>query len=413
MSLHSPIYYDGLGRVPQCFLFLPGPNFYLVDDYNPYMATSQSSMNFQFYTNPSTINNTQGVIHMDLYPLNYDPNTYFYNLLNSTIQNYQTIGQLKSWQTLEYGSLYVENSYVIRQTTTSGLTYDIIKQYSLSSNGWNYIGLGSVFDKMTKLDTALQDAPQNVKLLGTNLPGQHIAAVVVQPLEFTENEDTEQKVFNLVNTLAQAGGVFGLVIGIQTLLFGFRPQSPWGVVHRWAFGNLKVSLTDRLANQFDKLGTPVPLVNPVNNRLSLLFQDHSPSRSDHSTDVSTLEQMEDGNNHDAKIKKLEERLQLMELVLKSYYLNDEIFRSIDQAVKRNNEERRRSVLGGIRRKDTDSVLENDFLNEHVQFSSSSSYKEEVSLTNVQRRPSGTVFQQRDVYQPKLAQPGEFQYRDDA
>lgn len=326
-----------------------------------------------------------GAIYIDMYAPGYNPNMVAYGLLAS---NQLSNEFNREWAISEQGSNTID-SIILKPSVRTSASFDIIENRALRRyDGWNYVGFSSTYDVNSAVNSFYKDAPQNVALLQTSAL---LAQLTIQPSSFTININNEQKVFTLLNAFAQIGGVLGLFIAVQTILFGFRPQSPWGIVHRWSFGRLRVKLTDRLANYFDRMGTPVPLVNPVSSRLSTVFKDNA---------YASGYAVDEAMNQENRVHQVEERLQLMELLLKSYYLNDEVFRSLDQAVKRGNDERRRSSMGGIKRTSTDSHFGGES-NEVLELGVHAKADEESA--GISRRPSGTVFpQQRGMYQPGLA-----------
>jgi hypothetical protein len=410
LSLHQPFYSDRFGNI-SCFLFLPGPAFYIVNDGLGYTDATGTKLLFSFFGQNTTADITKGVIYIDFYAPDYDPNTVVYGLINRT-QSSLTDQQITDWKISEQAFNLVTTP-ILQQSVVTTASYTLTTEKTLRrADGWNYIGFSSSYDETTSVSHVYKDSPQNAALMPANPKIRPVSQLTIQPSDFTINTNVEQKVFTLLNAFAQAGGVLGLFIAVQTILFGFRPQSPWGIVHRWSFGKLRIKLTNRLANYFNRMGTPVPLVNPVNNRLSTV-NGHAFSNSNntyipydaHDVPSAAEEQLEDYANQENRVQRVEERLQLMELLLKSYYLNDEVFRSLDQAVKRGNEERRRSSLLNLNDKDTDSVLKTNVLNEEFALSEQYNKDESSAPTDVKRRPSGTVFQQRRVYQPALA-PGD-------
>lgn len=88
------------------------------------------------------------------------------------------------------------------------------------------------------------------------------------------------------------------------------------LVHRWAVGDLKRSLLRGLQTNFKTNESSIPLVHPLHPRFSM-------------NNVSNLEYEPDGQ----RISRVEERMQVLEMLFKSYYVNDEIFRSLDNATR--------------------------------------------------------------------------------
>lgn len=417
-SIYTPFFSDRFGNV-SCFLFLPGSAFYIVNDGLGFTDSTGTKLLFSFFGQNTTADISRGVIYIDFYPPDYDPNTVVYGLVNRT-QSKLTDLEINQW-TISEQAFNLVDTIILKQSVVTTASYTLTTEKTLRrQDGWNYIGFSSTYDETTSITGSFKDSPQNVALMPSNHLVDPVSQLTIQPSDFTINTNVDQKVFTLLNAFAQAGGVLGLFIALQTILFGFRPQSPWGIVHRWSFGKLRVKLTDMLAHYFDRMGTPVPLVNPVNNRLSTVnghaFNNNNtyipygpdvPSAAD-----DHLE--EDNANQESRVQRVEERLQLMELLLKSYYLNDEVFRSLDQAVKRGNEEKRRSGLLNMNDKETDSALRNNALNEEFELSTAGCDNSVSSAptADVKRRPSSTVFQPRDVYQPRLAPEDPLELYDD-
>lgn len=378
-----------------------------------YSDSTGTKMVFSFFGTPPYANDTNwGVIYVDFYAPGYDPNVEVFNYSEFAGIPKLSKEEIRQWEISE-DAFNLVHTTILKQGVVSTASYSLTTIQKLKKDdGWNYIGFSSSYDESMAVGSIYKDAPQS----RFNMPGDEdtfkfIAQLTIQPEAFLESTSREQKVFTLLNAFAQAGGVLGLFVAVQTLLFGFRPQSPWGVVHRWSFGSLRIKLTDRLANYFNRTGTPVPLVNPVSNGANL---HHYFSNSDNTyvpfgPDVpsATEDQLEGNSSQENRVKRVEERLQLMELLLKSYYLNDEVFRSLDQAVKRDNEEKRRSGMVHINDQETDSVLGNDALNEEYNGDTNAS-------TNVKRRPSSTVFQmqKREPYQPNLTPDARLQLYDE-
>ncbi|KAI9359730.1 hypothetical protein BD770DRAFT_442325 [Pilaira anomala] len=358
---HKPTYHDYFGDIT-CSMFSPGPDFRIVDDKLGYTDATGTKVQFSFSAEPLNLTDiSYGVIYIDFYPDGYNPNTIVQGL---TTESKLTDDYIRKWKLDEQASNTV-NSILLRQGVVSTASYTLSTVSKLrKDDGWNYIGFSSSYSDTMEVQTFYKDSPQSPM----NIPApddfnrSYISLLVVQPSAFVLTTKKDQKVFTLLNAFAQAGGVLGLFIAVQTILFGFRPQSPWGIVHRWSFGKLRIKLTDRLANYFNRLGTPVPLVNPVNTRFSNVngqayFNTGNDMYVPYGPDIPSA--VEGSAEQENRMQRMEERLQLMELLLKSYYLNDEVFRSLDQAVKRGHEVRRRSAHDLNKENDTDSGLRND------------------------------------------------------
>ncbi|KAI9479523.1 hypothetical protein BDB00DRAFT_183675 [Zychaea mexicana] len=148
-----------------------------------------------------------------------------------------------------------------------------------------------------------------------------------------------------------------------------REQKIYTVLSALGSAGARESLLIRLRNHFGFLTLAIPFINPVRSKLlseeildvhgvktqlttaaatssspssSLQGFDSSNSKSNNddnvysgSTTTTTLQQ----ENQDVKkqLEDLQKRIQLMELMLKAYYINDEIFSNLHSAVSNNEE----------------------------------------------------------------------------
>jgi hypothetical protein len=160
----------------------------------------------------------------------------------------------------------------------------------------------------------------------------------VKPSKYAVHLIKEQKVSTILGGLASAGGVFSVIMAIQTLLFGFRPDSPWGIVHHMSWGRRSKTLKENLRDQFNTKNSPVPMVSRVRGEYySLPEASHSTTvemaplniNDDHFSDGLKLRKMED------RFQLMEDRFQLMEDLFKTYYINDEVFRKLNEATQDN------------------------------------------------------------------------------
>ncbi|GAA5812853.1 hypothetical protein MFLAVUS_006312 [Mucor flavus] len=327
---HTPLYKDFLGNV-SCRMFYPGPNFYIYTD-----------VQFSFFAEP-------------LEP-DYNP-----NLLAQELDNKSkiTIGELLDWSLEERLSGSME-TILLRQGVVSAASYTLTTIETMRKNDvWNYIGVFSSYDDWMSVKIFYKDSPQNIRDIpkANNYNRSTISQLLVRPDSLTLTTSKDQKVFTLLNAFAQVGGVLGLFISIQTILFGFRPQSPWGIIHRWSFGNLRAELTDKLADSFNEMGKPVPLFDPICNRLNSVDRQNLLGSSSGTSNNAHLTG-EDIDMQDDWKHRMEDRLHLMEHVLKNYYLDDEIFRSLKKTADCNRED-----ANNIQDGDNCSVTQNDALKE--------------------------------------------------
>lgn len=94
------------------------------------------------------------------------------------------------------------------------------------------------------------------------------------------------------------------------------------IVQRWSFGDMKRSLLRGLSTSFRTTeSSGIPFIHPVHRRFSMLYNNNRPG------ELPT-------ESNGERVARVEERMQVLELLFKSYYVDDEIFRSLDYATRR-------------------------------------------------------------------------------
>ncbi|PHZ17864.1 galactose oxidase [Rhizopus microsporus ATCC 52813] len=300
MSIFQPMFADSLGAVV-CYLFKPSSDFVLTSTAGNNNGTR---LLFTFFGDPAA---TYARIHVSVYPQKMDPNLIVYGLPNEVIMS---PADIENWRVTELNDLQAENVYEIQPFTYNSLTYTLIDHRYLQPKGWNYVGFLPITNSTPEIDTIFRaEAPNPVY----NLTHGDLGVLSVIPSKYVRTIEREVKVYTLVNAIGFVGGIFGLLVAIQTWLFGFRPRSPWGVVHRWSVGEMKRSLLRGLQSKFRITNSGIPLVHPVHHRFSM-------------TDITQIDESES-----QRIARVEERMQMLEMLFKAYYVDDEVFRSLDDA----------------------------------------------------------------------------------
>ncbi|KAG0844286.1 hypothetical protein G6F18_002012 [Rhizopus arrhizus] len=299
MSVFQPTFSDSLGAVT-CFLFRAPDSFKLTSTSG---ANNGSRLLFTMFGDLQT---TYGRIHLSVYPKNMDPNAKVYNT-NDTIPVYMSQADVLNWQTAERNDLQSENVFTIQPSTYSALSYDIVDHRYLQPVGWNYVGFLPITNSTPVIETSFRSEAPNPNYTTTHTD---LGLIAVYPSSWATLIDREVKMYTLLNALGFIGGIFSMLIAVQVWLFGFRPRSPWGVVHRWSTGSRKQSLLTGLQSKFKTTDSGIPLVHPVHHR---------------SGEVQETEAQ--------RVSRVEERMQILELLFKSYYVDDEVFRSLDNANK--------------------------------------------------------------------------------
>ncbi|CDS11467.1 hypothetical protein LRAMOSA03730 [Lichtheimia ramosa] len=305
MSIFTPTFASQLGAV-NCYLFRSDESFKMTSTSG---ANNGSRLLFTFFGDQSI---SYGRVHVSLYPKAMDPNVKVYNV-NDDIPVIMSDFDVLTWQNNERNDIQTTNIFEIEPYSYNALSYKLIDHRYLQSVGWNYVGFSPITNSTPEIESNFRAEAPNPNYTQTHAD---LAFMAVYPEAYANFTDREVKMYTLLNALGFVGGVFGLLVAVQTWLFGFRPSSPWGTVHRWAVGDLKRSLLRGLQSNFKTNESSIPLVHPLHPRFSM-------------NNVSNLEYEPDGQ----RISRVEERMQILEMLFKSYYVNDEIFRSLDYATK--------------------------------------------------------------------------------
>ncbi|KAI9258837.1 hypothetical protein BDA99DRAFT_606082 [Phascolomyces articulosus] len=121
-------------------------------------------------------------------------------------------------------------------------------------------GFAPIYEDEPGLMTVFQSStPNNV-----SMPA---GAIDIYPSSMAYLTMQDQQIYTFMTVLGSAAGLLGLLITLDRLLFGARSISPWGLVHRWSFGKLKVSLRNHLHEAFGFLRRPILFVHSINNHL--------------------------------------------------------------------------------------------------------------------------------------------------
>ena len=307
MSIFSPVFTSSLGGV-SCFLFRAPKDFQMTATSG---ANNGSTMLFYPFGDQST---TYGRIHVSTYPKEMDPNVKIYGIQDDVTVLMSDIDVI-NWMTRERNDIQTNNVYSMEPSTYSALGYELVDHQYLQNVGWNYVGFSPITNSTPEIETSFRQEAPNPNYTLTH---QNLGLLAVFPSKFVSTRDREVKMYTLLNALGFVGGIFGLLLALQTWLFGYRPRSPWGVVQRWSIGDMKQSLLNGLSTNFRTAPeTGIPFIHPVHRRFSVLNALPSAQESERE-----------------RIARVEERMQVLELLFKAYYVDDEVFRSLDNANRR-------------------------------------------------------------------------------
>ncbi|KAI8140028.1 hypothetical protein BJV82DRAFT_624851 [Fennellomyces sp. T-0311] len=349
-TLHKPYstsdYYDSL----QCVLFSPGDKMRLSK------VQSQTSNNGRVrfiyrrldLVPPTEIKQREFRVHVELYPPGKNPNLVVYN---NTDQPYLTEDDLNTWKYSDQNDLQRPNTYTLEFGQYGSISYQLQNHSYLTSSSWNHFGFAQHYNNIPEITTSFEST--NVYNEG-RFDVSTVHTVDVYPASYERVTVQDRKIYTFVSVLGSAGGLLSLLIVINAFLYGYRPKSPWGVVHRFSMGPMRRSLLQSLHGTFGFMGRPITFVDPVHDHLyregsvnrdfrstpeasayrgetNCSNQDQWPDIG-HSTSVATssnieqrLAQMEQRLR---QAEELERRFNLMELMFKEYYTNNEVFENL-------------------------------------------------------------------------------------
>ncbi|KAI9495620.1 hypothetical protein BDB00DRAFT_759883 [Zychaea mexicana] len=363
LTIHSPRFIANMGN-RRCYLFTgdnleTGETLHFASDTIP-QSNNGSDMQFTFWaTDPSQ----NGRIHISFYPSERDPNRVLYLDQPSPLLDQN---DLSTWLDDDNDDFQAGNTVDLEVSDYGYLEYQLERTESLLDKGWNYVGFAPVHNATPKVTTTYRVQSRMNGVSNSSDSGSMLARIIVSPASFATIVHREQKIYSLVNAVGFVGGLLGLFVAFQAIMFGYRPRSPFGIVHRWSVGSMRNSISSGLKDRFDLNKTPVPLVNPVHKRYSFSLRNYGPRYVDEEEEtyiddlssVDTSEQrmatatgvMSPASTNGAaaatassqifhseegrRLASVEDRMQLLELVFKSYYVDDEVFRRLDVALKR-------------------------------------------------------------------------------
>ncbi|KAI8143697.1 hypothetical protein BJV82DRAFT_712826 [Fennellomyces sp. T-0311] len=332
---------DYYGDPLACFLFRAPSDFRLGRTNNRH--GSGSYLKFHYY---GQLADDTARVHVAFYHKLHDPNLPVYHIEDSSSFEWYSPEEDAEFQSTEQENLRTDNAYDLEPNKVTTSSYEIIERQGMQDgNVWNYVGVGIVRDTEYSVSSAAMTEPSIAYFLSDPRP---LGALHVFPKDYEVTVVHEQRAFTLVNAMGIIGGIFGLIIGLQACLFGYRPRSPWGVVHRWSVGQMRQSLLDGLRSKFPEAAN-VPIVHPVHRRFSVAVRRtaHQPKLPKRSNTEPAAWQVaetikkeiiyesdeDEDDNESSRMARLEERLHVFELLFQAYYINDEVFQSLAFALK--------------------------------------------------------------------------------
>ncbi|CAO3613080.1 unnamed protein product [Mucor fragilis] len=327
-AIHSP-YFVGQENQLQCYMFKYDESFN--------STVSSSSISFRIM---GTINYNNEAVYIHVYDAKKNPNRYVF--FDEPLPADTTKKDIDVWARADNDISQIKNYFSMYAESSTSIKYKITKYNKLDPYGaWNYIG--GVFPKyLTSQELDIQYTAPTMKnrFVGYNVSLEHkLSEIQVSPLSFEEETVTDKRDSTVLGALGAIGGIFGLLSLLQIILFGSRPVSPWGFAHMITLRKqnkaLSSTLDDGLLNnthtEYDRSEvTFVPVAEPVDNRFYAALRniDATGSYGNEECNLKTTQLPLLKESTEERLSRLETRNQMMELVLKSYYIDDKIFQSL-------------------------------------------------------------------------------------
>lgn len=335
--IHEPYYVDQQGPL-QCFLFRSSEQF----------DSNGRGVSIIFRLS-GTVRQYNEAIYIQLYDRDQNPNRYVF--FNESLPEGYSNSDIQKWVANDNNIQQAENSYALYAESSTSIKYQMTENHNLvSDSSWNYVGSISPKYKVSrKLSSTFSlPAPRNTFDVG-NI-SHTLSDIQISPMTSTLIVNTYKRDNTLLGMLGAVGGIISLLAIIQSILFGTRPVKPWGIVHKIRKRQQLETLADALDTEryyysqdhkgkksdgiSNAYATSIPFSEPVDPRFTGFFNrskrfGDGQALSEITTDQSPL--LPSMGTLEDRVMRLESRNQILELALRSYYIDEEIFQSVKEA----------------------------------------------------------------------------------
>lgn len=312
-DVQSPLY-DYSEYTVQCFLFKSNSSLVATED--------RPTLTFSIIRDESFISDDT-IIYVNAYPIDEDPNRYLF--FNEPLPVDWTQDRLERWAQVGDNSLQsIDTFSYININDSLAVTFETKTHKNLNPYGaWNYIG--SLFPSYIPTENFTQTYTHRAKIPdGTSIE--------LSPATFDKEIITYKRDNTILGAIATAGGILGLITTVMILLFGGRPSGAWGLLHILFRKRHEKMLSDtldtRLFNTKSLKGQEtayVPLATPVESRFIRAFNEINQFQYE----LDHTHKIDEETDLEKRLMRLEARNQMMEIVLKSYYIDDHIFHTLN------------------------------------------------------------------------------------
>ncbi|KAI9272757.1 hypothetical protein BDA99DRAFT_275199 [Phascolomyces articulosus] len=179
--------------------------------------------------------------------------------------------EITSFAREDFEAMPSSNRYTMELDSAGIITYELRNHQYLANNGWNRIGFAQIYNDTPEVTITPQIDVRDSRTTHPT-PGTFSSMVTFTPTEIAKITLQDQPVRSLVNVLGSVGGLLTILVALNSFFFGSRPRSPLGLIHRFSFDQ-KFSMQKALNKKFGFLERPIPFVHPVDSQLLVKYND--------------------------------------------------------------------------------------------------------------------------------------------
>ncbi|KAI7890911.1 uncharacterized protein EV154DRAFT_589182 [Mucor mucedo] len=304
-------------------------------------------------------------IHIQIYEPTKNPNRVVFDI--SPFPRQYSAEYLDDWIDFQLNNSFIHGT-AGQKITLNGLSsvnihFKITYTQKIDPDSlWNLVGVFPNYIQISELSIT------NSEVFGNQNAGYKTKFMELYPLDQQKTVVTEKRDVTIMSTLGILGGIASMLIALRVFLFGARPAKPWGIFQRLSFKSRWEQSKSKNLNKFFRIPgvENVPFVTPVHERFSNIHtvnEDHSLTAgrsrslngererflSEQSASGTQIDSFSIHNsiekdknselsnsdyNMQERLEQIEARNQILELVLKAYYMDDRVFREIHENIKK-------------------------------------------------------------------------------
>lgn len=348
-------YFASIEKNVKCYMYsmFNGDSYYIGYNNITYL---------EFLNRGSITEGTHQVLNIQLYEPTKNPNRAVFD--QSPFFKWDN-DYLDNWMDFDITGDFV-GSTLGQETSINSLAgadiqFKIVYTKQIDPNSlWNFVGVYPKYIDKSELSITHIELT-NSKSEGFN---NYSGTIRVYPIDNKMTTITERRDVTIVSTLGVLGGIISMLIAVRVLLFGTRPTEPRGAFQRISIRSSWEESKRRNLMKYFRIPDfhSVPFVTPVHQRFSkvhILNSDYSNASGDsclksadklmgpqssREHNVMNTNSVSASNDVMSRLTQLEGRNQMLELVLKAYYIDDRIFRELHALSLEDNYENKDSVI---------------------------------------------------------------------